>query len=179
MIVIVLLSASATVPKETVELSTILGKDLIILHESHRNMVNLYCDQMEGDVNELIDDVYTPFIIHYVLSAELESYRNGENSIYGVIEEAGQTKGKEEGNAAFDGQYQNELNELSGLSKAEIDSVIPGTEDLRTYSVLVKVIEQASRDNITKAKLINDINELGEVAVKIAKKVPSLASLFI
>jgi len=100
--VMFIISSCAVVPKETVELSTILGKDLIILHDSHRNMVNLYYDQMEDDVNELIDDVYTPFIIHYVLSDELESYRKGENTIYGIIEEAGKTNGKEEANAALD-----------------------------------------------------------------------------
>jgi hypothetical protein len=111
------LSSCATVPKETVELSTILGKDLIILHDSHRNMVNLYYDQMEGDVNELIDDVYTPFIIHYVLSSELESYENNERSIYGIIEEAGKTKGKEEANAALE-----EMKDFLNSANKQIES---------------------------------------------------------
>ncbi len=82
-----------------------------------------------------------------------------------------------EADAAFNGIYKTELDKLIGLSKEDIDSVIPGTEDLRVYSVLVKVVEKASRENISKAQLIADIKELGDIAVKIAKKVPQFASL--
>lgn len=82
-----------------------------------------------------------------------------------------------EADAAFNGLYKDELNRLSGLSREEIDSVTPGKEDLKVYSVLIKVVEKASRENISKAQLINDIKDLGEVAVKIAKKIPQFASL--
>ena len=79
-----------------------------------------------------------------------------------------------EADAAFNGAYKSELDRLTGLSKAEIDAVTPGTEDLRVYSVLVKVVEQASRDNLAIADLRNRITELGQVAVKIASKIPGL-----
>ena len=82
-----------------------------------------------------------------------------------------------EADAAFDGIYKDELNKLTGLSKEEIDSVVPGTEDLRVYSVLIKVVEQASKENMSKAKLADDIKQLGDIAVKIAKKIPTLAAL--
>ncbi len=48
---------------------------------------------------------------------------------------------------------------------------------MKVYSVLIEVVKKASKENISKAKLVSDIKELGEVAVKIAKKIPSLASL--
>ncbi|MBW8323777.1 MAG: hypothetical protein K0M50_03340 [Prolixibacteraceae bacterium] len=79
--------------------------------------------------------------------------------------------------AAFNGLYQKELNNLLGLSKSEIDAITPGTTDLQTYSVLIKVVEKASKDNISQAELIDHIKNLGEVAVKIAKKIPSFAAL--
>lgn len=79
--------------------------------------------------------------------------------------------------AAFDGSHKQELNDLAGLSKAEVDSVTPGTTDLRAYSVLIKVVEEASRKNLSQAQLAADIKELGEVAVSIAKKVPRLAAI--
>jgi len=82
-----------------------------------------------------------------------------------------------EANAAFDGLYKEELNALTGLSKEEIDSVVPGTEDLRVYSVLVKVVEQASKDNLTQAQLIDNIKELGDIAIKIVKKIPQFTGL--
>lgn len=79
--------------------------------------------------------------------------------------------------AAFNGLYQKELNNLLGLSKSEIDAITPGTTDLQTYSVLIKVVEKASKDNISQAELIDHIKNLGEVAVKIAKKIPSFAAV--
>lgn len=78
---------------------------------------------------------------------------------------------------AFNGLYQKELNDLLGLSKAEIDAITPGTTDLQTYSVLIKVVEKASKENMNQAELIDHIKDLGEVAVKIAKKLPSFAAL--
>jgi hypothetical protein len=79
--------------------------------------------------------------------------------------------------AAFNGLYQKELNDLLGLSKDEIDAITPGTTDLKIYSVLIKVVEKASKENMSQAELIDHIKDLGEVAVKIAKKLPSFAAL--
>jgi vesicle coat complex subunit len=83
-----------------------------------------------------------------------------------------------EADKAFNGTYGNELNALMGLSKDEIDSVTPDTTDLQMYSILVEVVKDASRKNLSQAKLVENIKELGDLAVKIAKKVPQLASLF-
>lgn len=82
-----------------------------------------------------------------------------------------------EANLAFDGLYKTELNKLVGLSRDEVDAVTPGTEDLRVYSVLIKVVEKASKENISKAQLAANIRELGDVAVSIAKKITELAKL--
>ena len=78
---------------------------------------------------------------------------------------------------AFNGKHKVELDQLQGLSKNDVDSVTPGTEDLRVYSVLIEVVKQASRDNLTQAELIDNIKELGGVAIKIAKKIPKFAAL--
>lgn len=79
--------------------------------------------------------------------------------------------------AAFNGVYKKELDKLTGLSRDEIDSITPGTEDLRVYSVLVKVVENASKENLSQAELIENIKELGDIAVKLAKKIPQFAAL--
>jgi hypothetical protein len=79
--------------------------------------------------------------------------------------------------AAFNGLYKDELNQLVGLSKEEIDSLTPETTDLKTYAVLIKVVEKASKDNLSQAQLIENINALGDVAIQIAKKVPQFAAL--
>lgn len=81
-----------------------------------------------------------------------------------------------EADAAFNGRYKIELNQLVGLSKEEIDSVTPETTDLKVYAVLVKVVEKASKDNLSQVQLVENIKALGHVAVQIAKKVPGLAA---
>ena len=85
----------------------------------------------------------------------------------------------EEADAAFSGTYKNQLNDLLGLSKSEIEEVTPnGLTDMRIYNKLIDVVKQASKDNISQADLITNIKSLGEIAIKIAKKVPVLAALF-
>lgn len=83
-----------------------------------------------------------------------------------------------EADEAFNGRYRNELNDLMGLSREEIDSLTPDTEDRKAYTILVKVVEKASRENADQAELVEDIKELGGLGVKLAKKVSGLASLF-
>lgn len=82
-----------------------------------------------------------------------------------------------EADAAFNGAYKNELNQLVGLSKEEIDMVTPGISDLATYAVLIEVVKKASKDNLSQAQLASNIKSLGSVAVQIAKKIPLFAAL--
>jgi len=83
------------------------------------------------------------------------------------------------GREAFRGQYAAEINALSGLSRAEIDRITPDTTDLEIYDQLMIVVKEASRVNLQQAQLKSQILKLGEVGVQIAKKVPSLATLFV
>jgi len=85
----------------------------------------------------------------------------------------------EENRKAFDGIYKDEINGLLGLSKEEIDSITPGTTDLEVYDQLITVVKEASAANIAQAELKSRIMELGDVAVKIAKKSAKLAKYFI
>jgi len=83
------------------------------------------------------------------------------------------------GRLAFEGAYREEIEELLGLSREELDRLTPGTSDLETYDKLITVVKEASAANIAQAELKSRITELGEVAISIAKRVPRLASLFI
>jgi hypothetical protein len=80
----------------------------------------------------------------------------------------------EENREAFKGVYANQLNALMGLSREEIDAIVPGTTDLEIYAQLIEVVNQASSVNLEQAALKSRIQSLGEVALKIASKVPGL-----
>jgi hypothetical protein len=81
--------------------------------------------------------------------------------------------------AAFNGTYKNEIDNLHGLSKEEIDSITTDNTDMEIYGQLIEVVKEASASNETQAALKEQVLELGEIAVKIAKKIPSLASIII
>lgn len=82
-----------------------------------------------------------------------------------------------DGHAAFNGQYKDELAKLRGLTKEEIDTIISETCDSAIYNELINVVENASKQNLTQAELIQNIRNLGEVAITIAKKVPQFSKL--
>ena len=92
----------ATIPKETVLLSTKVGENIEILHGSHYRVIEMYFNQIKGKVNQLIEDTYTPYVIHYALSSELDKYKIGEESLYGLIEDAGKFNGGDYSKEALD-----------------------------------------------------------------------------
>ena len=75
---------------------------------------------------------------------------------------------------AFAGKYKDKIDALLGLSRDDIDAITPGTTDLEVYDVLIEVVKQASRQNISQAELKVRIEQLGSIALKIAEKVPGL-----
>lgn len=79
---------------------------------------------------------------------------------------------------SFRGAYRQEIDQLMGLSRQEIDAITPDVTDLRVYDALVTVVKEASRVNLAQADLRRRIEQLGEVAVSIARRVPGLATLF-
>jgi hypothetical protein len=78
----------------------------------------------------------------------------------------------------FTGIYGEEIRALLGLSRSEIDEITPDATDLEAYDRLITVVKAASRTNQAQAELKTRITELGDVAVRIAKRVPELAALF-
>jgi hypothetical protein len=81
----------------------------------------------------------------------------------------------DEADAAFNATYQEELNQLKGLSPEVIASITP---NIKEYTALIRVVEKASKENISKAQLATNIRQLGTVVVKISKKTPLLSELF-
>ena len=72
-------------------------------------------------------------------------------------------------------KYQQEIEQLKGLSPEDIASITP---NIKEYTALIRVVEKASKENISKAQLAANIRQLGTVVVKIAKKTPLLSELF-
>lgn len=83
----------------------------------------------------------------------------------------------QQADAAFDGQYKTQLQQLLGLSKEELTAITPSATDMKVYHALIKIVSTASQNNESQAALINNIKQLGQTGIDIAKKVPALAAL--
>lgn len=140
-----LMVSCASIPKETITLSKTIGSDLQVLHDSHRNMVQLYYNEIKLNINAFIDDVYAPFVIHHVLESELNKYQKGESSIYGVIESAGKIGGKDETEEALNVmlEFQEAANQQINTKRNEMLSPI-----LQQESEILSAIDQSYQNTI-------------------------------
>jgi hypothetical protein len=118
LIVILLDSSCVTIPKETVILSKTMGNDLDVLLKSHKYCVELYFNQIKEDINKFVDDVFTPFIVHYVLKDEWQKYQSGDTSIFRSVELAAQKKGNVESEIAL-----TDMTDFISETQFQIDSM--------------------------------------------------------
>ncbi|WP_321470984.1 hypothetical protein [Halarcobacter sp.] len=70
--IITLFSSCAQVPKQSVELSTTLGKDIANTHQAHIQLAKLFFKRMENDVNRFIDTTYTQYQIRAAMKRQKE-----------------------------------------------------------------------------------------------------------
>ena len=78
---------------------------------------------------------------------------------------------------ALNGKFANIYKELRNLSPDEIDAITPDTRDQKEYERMVALVQEATERNLSQAQLVERIQALGDVALSIAKKVPTLAAL--
>ncbi len=140
-----LMVSCASIPKETITLSKTISSDLQVLHDSHRNMVQLYYNGIKLNIKAFIDDVYAPFVIHHVLESELSKYQEGELSIYGVIESAGKIGGKDETEEALNVmlEFQEAANQQINTKRNELLSPI-----LQQEREILNAIDQSYQNTI-------------------------------
>lgn len=89
LVLALLFSACALVPKETVELSTTVGRDIATAHQSHRALAMTLFGRMKQDVNRFVDDIYFPFQVQFVLAKQREQQVAGDqNNMFSVMDTA-------------------------------------------------------------------------------------------
>lgn len=65
-----LICSCTTAPRETVELSEIVGEQIVELQRSHEQFVSLYFDSLREDVDEFIRDRWIPTFYRNIVSGE-------------------------------------------------------------------------------------------------------------
>ena len=145
LLLLLLMSSCASIPKETVTLSKTVGNDLQILHDSHYTTIKMYYDKIEDNINSFIENIYSPYIIHHVLKSELDKYKKGESSLYGIIENAGKLGGKEETEEALNImlEFTEAANQQISAKKNELLTPV-----LKQESEILAAIDRSYRNTI-------------------------------
>ncbi len=68
--VIFLIISCASVPKESVELSATVGRDLVVAHKAHREMAKVLFGRMKKDIHRFVDLVYAPHQINAAIARQ-------------------------------------------------------------------------------------------------------------
>ena len=77
----------AQVPRETVELSNTVGRDLTQVHQAHRELAVLLFDRMEGDINQFVNEVYAPYQVRKLLEADFDDFKSGNpESLFAALD---------------------------------------------------------------------------------------------
>jgi hypothetical protein len=79
---------------------------------------------------------------------------------------------------AFESEHKEMLVGLLGMSQEEIERVSLDA-GIETYAQLISVVKEATAANVSQAELRERIEELGGLAVSIAKRVSKLAQIFV
>lgn len=88
---LVLVVSCAQVPKESVELSTTVGRDIAVAHEAHRKLAQTLYARIKRDVSRFVDDVYAPFQIQLVLEQQKQRKTAGNpNNLFSILDAASQ-----------------------------------------------------------------------------------------
>ena len=78
---------------------------------------------------------------------------------------------------ALDGRFGRIYRELRNLTPEEIDDITPDTGDQKEYERLLALVQEASARNMDQAQLVERIRELGDVATRIARRLPGLTDV--
>ena len=62
------MAACADIPQEAVTLSVTVGKDLEVVHQSHRALAEQYFARMKADIDSFIRETYQPFLVERTLT---------------------------------------------------------------------------------------------------------------
>ena len=79
------LGGCSQVPTQSVELSATVGRDIEKMHKSHVQTISILYSRMRYDVNEFIDNVYTPYAIRESIKKDRVRLQNGHTSFIRMI----------------------------------------------------------------------------------------------
>lgn len=59
--IFIIITACSSIPKESMELSLTVGRDISTMQRAHLELIDLFYNRLISDVNRFIDEVYAPY----------------------------------------------------------------------------------------------------------------------
>ena len=140
----ILILGCASVPKESVELSYVIGNDLEALHQSYKTLIANYFDSLRREVNSAIDRTFIPaYINDFVITGKLAVNAKAERNdlVEAWARFAVETIEKER------------VSRIAPIDKAEKDLLVSVND----------AFDKAVRANATITAHLNSIREVKEV----------------
>jgi len=93
-ILLIILIGCAQVPKESVELSATVGRDIAEVYRAHRELAVIFYRRIKDDINKLVDEVYAPYQIQKLLESDQKRFKQGNQlSLFAKLNAAVQEPG--------------------------------------------------------------------------------------
>lgn len=84
-----LAAGCSQVPKQSVELSATVGRDIAEVRQAHRDLAVILLGRIKNDVNKFVDDVYAPYQIEKLLQADRRDFEQRDpNSLFSALDAA-------------------------------------------------------------------------------------------
>lgn len=74
-----------SIPKESVELSRAVSKDIEAYKSSHIGFVEMYFDKMEDDINDFVDQKISPAFINAMVNSDLRMAHENPQSLFATL----------------------------------------------------------------------------------------------
>jgi hypothetical protein len=197
-VAIVFLSVSCVqIPQQSIDLSQTMGHDIKSVYIAHINLVNLYFNSIEGDINDFVDDVYAPYQIGLLIEADLADFKDGlDNTLAGALRDA--PDNPESAKEALQNMeifvrliredienYRNELlapirqqrlQIVTGLDKSYMN-LISANESITAHLSSIKKVKDAQSELLEQLGLEADLNEqMGQKIADLSGKISNIIS---
>lgn len=176
------MSACATIPKETIELSNTVGRDLEEVHRSHRALASLLFDIMEKDVNKFINEIYAPayikkFATEYKLDDKVKGIvATAPNNLLPVL-----VRFVEKSNETIENKRAELLNQIKAQSNQVINDIDTSYRQLQAAQALiaghlasVMKVHDAQNEMLKNVGLEGMREKLAENTEKVSNRISSL-----
>lgn len=93
-LLLIVLIGCAQVPKESVELSATVGRDIAKVYRAHRELAVIFYRRIKNDINKFVDEVYAPYQIQKLLESDQKRFKQGNQlSLFAKLNVAVQQPG--------------------------------------------------------------------------------------